>query len=131
MPFKGPRLALCVASSTTKTQVHGQVCRIRREGPRTLSRKAYPNLDCAFVENKQVSVAQKIGKGKDHLSSVGLSELPDSLDGRSRNSQETHDQTKRAAVVKTVVAVTTIPATVSLHMESMVINAYYSGVLLK
>ena len=107
------------------------MCRTRREGPRTLSRKTYPNLDCAFVENKQVSVAQKIGKGKDHLSSVGLSELPDSLDGRSRNSQETHDQTKRAAVVKTVVAVTTIPATVSLHMESMVINAYYSGVLLK
>ena len=62
---------------------------------------------------------------------MGLSELPDSLDRRSRNSQETHDQTKRAAVVKTVVAVTTIPATVSLlaqcamHMEGMVITAYY------
>ena len=113
------------------------MCHTRREGSRTLSLTTYPNLDCGFAENKQVSVALKIGKGKDHLSSVGLSELPDSLDRRSRNSQETHDQTKRAAVVKTVVAVTTIPATVSLlaqcamHMEGMVITAYYSSVLLK
>ena len=36
-PFKGPRLASCVASGTSEIQGHRQVCRARRGGPRTLS----------------------------------------------------------------------------------------------
>ena len=50
-PFKGPRLASCVASGTTEIQGHLQVCRARRGGPRTPSKIADANLDCAFVEN--------------------------------------------------------------------------------
>ena len=50
-PFKGPRLALCVASGTTEIQGHRQECSARREGPRTPSTTTDANLDCAFVEN--------------------------------------------------------------------------------
>ena len=51
-PFSGPRLASCVASGTTEEQGHRQVCRARREGPRTPSTTTHANLDCAFVENE-------------------------------------------------------------------------------
>ena len=49
-PFKGPRLASCVASGTTDIQGHPQVCRTRRGGPRTPSTTTDGNLDCALVE---------------------------------------------------------------------------------
>ena len=35
-PFKGPRLASCVASGNTEKQVHHQMCHARRAGIRTL-----------------------------------------------------------------------------------------------
>ena len=50
-PFKGPRLASCVASGTTEMQGHCQVCCARRGGPRTPSKTADANLDSDFVEN--------------------------------------------------------------------------------
>ena len=50
-PFKGPRLASCVASRTTEKQGHRQVCPAMRGGPRTPSTTTDANLDCAFVEN--------------------------------------------------------------------------------
>ena len=50
-PFKGPRLASSLASRTTEIQGHSQVCRARRESPRTPSTTTDANLDCAFVEN--------------------------------------------------------------------------------
>ena len=50
-PFKGPRLASCVASGTTEIQGHRHVCCARRGGPRTPSTTIDANLDCAFVEN--------------------------------------------------------------------------------
>ena len=59
-PFKGPRLASCVASGTTEKQGHRQVCRARYGGPRTASRTTDTNLDCAFVENALVFVVPKI-----------------------------------------------------------------------
>ena len=34
LPVKGPRLDPCIASGTTETQGHRQVCRARRRGPR-------------------------------------------------------------------------------------------------
>ena len=40
-PFKGPRLASCVASGITEKQGHCQVCRARHGGSRTLSRTDY------------------------------------------------------------------------------------------
>ena len=43
-PFKGPRLAFCVASGTTEIQGNCQVCPTRCRGPRT-------NIVCAIVEN--------------------------------------------------------------------------------
>ena len=61
MPFKGPRLASCVASGTTEIQGHRQVCRARRGGPRTPSRTTDANLDCAFVENALLFVVPNIG----------------------------------------------------------------------
>ena len=61
-PFKGHGLALCVASGTTEKQGHRQVCRARRRGPRTPSKTAYANLDCAFVKNALVFVSSKIGR---------------------------------------------------------------------
>ena len=51
VPFKGPRLASCVASASTEIQGHRQVCRARCGGPRTPSPTTDANLDCAFVEN--------------------------------------------------------------------------------
>ena len=48
-PFKGPRLASCIASGTRDIEGHSQVCRARRRGPRTPSRTRDANLDCAFV----------------------------------------------------------------------------------
>ena len=50
-PFKGPRLASCVASGTTEIQGDRQVCRTRCRNPRTLSKTVNANLDYAFVEN--------------------------------------------------------------------------------
>ena len=60
-PFKGPRLASCVASGDTQIQAHSQVCPTRRWGPRTLSRTTDANLDYAFVENTLHSVVPNIG----------------------------------------------------------------------
>ena len=45
-PFKGQRLASCVASRTTEIQG-----RTGGGGPRTPSKTAEANLNCAFVEN--------------------------------------------------------------------------------
>ena len=55
-PFKGPRLASCVASGTIEMQGHHQVCRARRKGPRTLSRKTIKNNDSVFVKNALVFI---------------------------------------------------------------------------
>ena len=52
VPFKGPPLALCVASGTSENQWHCQVCHARREGPRTPSRTIDGNLDSAFVDSE-------------------------------------------------------------------------------
>ena len=49
-PFKGHRLASCVASGTTEIQEHCQVCLARLRGPYTLSRTTDANLHCAFLE---------------------------------------------------------------------------------
>ena len=46
--FRGPRLALCVASGTAEKQGHCQVCRARRGGPRTPSHTTDANLDCVL-----------------------------------------------------------------------------------
>ena len=40
------------------------MCYDRRGGPRTLSKTADANLDCAFVESALVFVVLKIGKDK-------------------------------------------------------------------
>ena len=50
-PYKGPSLASCVASGITEKQGHNQVCRARLGGPRTESKAADANLDCASVDN--------------------------------------------------------------------------------
>ena len=47
MPFKGPRLSLCVASGTTEKQGH---CHGAVLGAETPSITTDANLDCAFVE---------------------------------------------------------------------------------
>ena len=41
----------CVASGTTEIQGHRQMCRARREGPRTPSNTNDINFNCAFDEN--------------------------------------------------------------------------------
>ena len=49
-----PRVLLSIytfASRITDKKGQSQVCRARPGGPRTQSRTAYANLDCAFVEN--------------------------------------------------------------------------------
>ena len=52
MPFKGPRLALCIAFVTAENQGHSQVCSARPRGPRTpSSRTTDARLDGVFVEN--------------------------------------------------------------------------------
>ena len=51
LPFKGPRLASCAASGTKETQGHRHLCCARRRGPRTQSKTADTNLDCAFFES--------------------------------------------------------------------------------
>ena len=53
-PFKGPRLASCVASGSTERQGNSQVCHARHGGPRTPSKTTDANLDCAFVMNALV-----------------------------------------------------------------------------
>ena len=50
-PFKSPQLASCAASGTKETQGHRHLCCARRRGPRTQSKTADTNLDCAFVES--------------------------------------------------------------------------------
>ena len=56
MPFKDPRLAMCVASRTTEIQGHRQVRCPRRGGPRTPSTTTDTNLDCALVESELVLI---------------------------------------------------------------------------
>ena len=56
MPFRGPRLASCVASRSTEIQGHSQVWLSRRGGLRTPSRTTEENLGCAFVENAALDV---------------------------------------------------------------------------
>ena len=51
VPFKVPRLALCVASGPAENQGDFQVCQTDRRGPRTPLKKTFdPNLDLVFVE---------------------------------------------------------------------------------
>ena len=49
-PFKGPRLASCVASGTSEIQGHRQVCRPRCGGPRTPSTTTDANLNCLYTD---------------------------------------------------------------------------------
>ena len=62
MPFKGPRLASCVASGTTEIQGHRQVWPASRGGSRTPSRTIDANLDWAFVEKALLFIVPKIGR---------------------------------------------------------------------
>ena len=71
-PFKGPGLASCIASGTTEIQGHHQVCRARRGGPRTRSRTADANLDCASVKKALVFVAPKIWRARAPLAAPSL-----------------------------------------------------------
>ena len=67
MPFKGPRLASCVASETTEIQGPCQVCRATCGGPKTPSRTSDTNLDCLFDGNAHLFDAANIGRARPPL----------------------------------------------------------------
>ena len=71
VPFKGPQLALGVASGTTETQGHYQVCRARCGGPRTPSRTTDANLDSAFVKNAFVLNVLKVWGARAPMGPLG------------------------------------------------------------
>ena len=62
-PFKGPRLASCVASETTEIQGHRKVWRPWHRCPRTLSRTTIANLDSVFNENSLAFIDSQIKNG--------------------------------------------------------------------
>ena len=55
------RWNLFLNQCATEKQGQRQVCRAMDRGPRTLSKTADANLDCAFVETALVFVVPKIG----------------------------------------------------------------------